>query len=94
MKVLKAFDGPCALIVAWRKNSAELMAACPLGRRPYGFWMVEKRLTAKPAGEAGELRMIRTLGCYRDDAEREYVTRRLAAINEEVHARRHVRRVA
>jgi len=55
-----------------------------MGHRPWAFWYLEKRLKAVPAGEAGELRMIRTLGCYRDDAEREYVHRRLNAITEQI----------
>ena len=43
-----------------------------------------------PLGEAAQLRAIRALQAYRDDAEREYVQRRLAAITEELHAR-HIR---
>ena len=92
--VLRAFDGPCALIVAWRRVRAEFMAACPPGRRPYGYWLVERRLKAQPAGEAGELRAIRDLELYRDDAEREYVHRRLAEITAELRAGRHLSRVA
>ena len=33
--VVKAFGGPCQIITAWRKHRAELMAACPMGKRPY-----------------------------------------------------------
>ena len=44
-----------------------------------------------PLGEAAQLRAIRALQAYRDDAKREYVQRRLAAITEELHARRHIR---
>ena len=31
--VVKAFGGPCQIITAWRKHRAELMAACPMGKR-------------------------------------------------------------
>ena len=85
--VVKAFNGPAALIVAWRRYRDELMAACPMGKRPYAFWMVERRLAQRPAGEAGELRAIRTLGCYRDAEEQEFVHRRLREITD---ARRRV----
>ena len=37
------------------------MAACPPGRRPYGFWFVERRLKITPLGEAAQLRAIRAL---------------------------------
>ena len=59
--LVKAFAGPCQLITAWRKHRAELMAACPPGRRPYGFWFVERRLKITPLGEAAQLRAIRAL---------------------------------
>jgi len=47
-----------------------------------------------PAGEIGELRAIRTLQAYRDDTEREIVCRCLSEITDELHARRHLSRVA
>ena len=77
--------------VAWRKHRDELLEACPPGRRPWGYWMVERWLKQRPAGEAGELRAIRTLQAYRDDTEREIVCRRLSEITEELNARRHLR---
>jgi hypothetical protein len=92
--VLKAFDGPCALLVKWRRHRQELLDACPPGKRPWGYWLIEKRLKQRPAGEAGELRTIRMLGCYRNDAERRYVLRRLSEITEAMHQRRHLSRVA
>ena len=61
-----------------------LCAACPPGRRPYGYWMVERRLNQRPAGEAGELRLIRQLDLYRDAAKKEFVQKRLAVITAEL----------
>jgi hypothetical protein len=83
---LVRFGGSASLLVTWRRHRDELLEACPPGRRPWAFWMLERRLKQRPAGEAGELRTIRTLNCYRDNAERELVCRRLAAITEELHA--------
>ena len=37
----------------------------------------------QPAGEAGELRLIKQLDLYRDDAEKEFVQKRLAEITAE-----------
>ena len=89
------FDGPCQLRVAWSKNRDELMASCPDGRRPFGYWMVERRLKQKPPGELGQLRAIRTLNLYRSDAERRYVLRRIAEIAQGMHSRRqHLHAVA
>lgn len=86
---LLRYGGAATVRVAWGKHRDELMAALPLGRRPYGFWMIEKRLKQRPAGELGELRAIRTLGLYRSDAERRYVLKRIGEIMETMHARRH-----
>ena len=91
--VLKAFDGPCRLLVEWRRHRAELMNSCEAGRRPWGFWMVERRLAQRPAGEAGELRLIKQFDLYRDDAEREFVQKRLAVITAKLRSHFH-RRVA
>jgi hypothetical protein len=88
------FGGPATVRVQWMKHRVELIASCKLGHRPWAYWLIEKRLKQRPAGEAGELRAIRTLQAYRDDTERKLVHRRLAEITEEMHARRHVRRVA
>ena len=88
---MKAFDGPCQIITAWRKHRDELMAACPMGKRPYAFWMVERRLNQRPAGEAGELRLIKQLDLYRDAAEKEFVQKRLAVITGELRSRWHCR---
>jgi hypothetical protein len=86
--VVKAFNGPAALIVAWRRHRAELMAAAPMGKRPYAYWMVERRLNQRPAGEAGELRAIRQFELYRDAEEKAYVEQRLAEIMEGIRTRR------
>ncbi len=47
----------------------------------------------QPAGEAGELRLIKQFDLYRDDAEREFVQKRLAVITAELRSHWH-RRVA
>ena len=52
-------------------------------------WFVQHQ----PAGEAGELRLIKQLDLYRDDAEREFVQKRLAVITAELRSHWH-RRVA
>ena len=91
---LVRYGGSATVRVAWRKHRDELLEACPPGRRPWGYWMVERWLKQRPAGEAGELRMIRTLEAYRDDAEREYVRRRLSEITAELRAGRQLSRVA
>ena len=59
-----------------------------------GFFAIERRFGVVPRLEADQLRAIRTLGCYRDEAEAAYVRRRLGEMNEEMHARRHLSRVA
>ena len=81
------------LLVAWRRHRAELLEACPPGRRPWAFWMIERGLSHLPAGERGELRLIRQFELYRDDAERRYVLERLAVITAELRSHFH-RRVA
>jgi hypothetical protein len=82
------FGGIATLRVVWRRHRAELMAACGPGRRPWAFWMLEKHLKQRPAGEAGELRMIRTMQAYTDDKEREIMHRRLNAIVENMRKHR------
>ena len=55
--------------------------------------MIERGLIHLPAGERGELRLIRQFELYRDDAEREFVRKRLAVITAELRSHWH-RRVA
>jgi hypothetical protein len=93
-KNLVRFGGAATVLVQWRRHRAELLEACPPGKRPWAFWMLDKHFRQRPAGEIGELRAIRTLQAYRDDTEREIVCRRLATIAEEMHTRRHLSRVA
>lgn len=78
------------LLVAWRRHRAELLEACPPGRRPWGFWMVERRLRQHPAGEIGQLRAIRDLEIYRSEEEMEFVLRRLEELKAKVRADRRV----
>jgi hypothetical protein len=92
--VLKAFNGSASLWVAWRKHRDELMAACAVGRRPWGYWLLEKGLKCKPAGEASELRLIRQLDLYRDADEKAYVEQRLGEIVQGIRDRRNHRAVA
>ena len=49
-----------------------------LGRRCWAFWMIEQGLKHQPSGERGELKLIKQLDLYRDDAEKEFVQRRLS----------------
>ena len=72
----------------------ELLDLCPHGRRPYGYWLVEETLPFVPRDEAAQLRAIRAADCYRSDAERRYVVKRLAEITDELRARRDLSRVA
>ena len=58
--VLRAFDGPCALIVAWRRVRTEFMAACPPGRRPYGY-------LARGAPAKASSRQARPASCERSE---------------------------
>ena len=77
--------GAATLLVQWRRHRQELLDACPAGRRPWGFWAIEKRLKVVPRDDIGQARAIRTLQLYRDDAEKAIVHRRLDAV---VQARR------
>jgi hypothetical protein len=85
--------GAAHVRVQWRRHRDELMGSMPMGKRPWAFWMIEQGLAHLPQGERGELRAIRALGCYRDDAEAAYVRRRLAEITAELRSHWH-RRVA
>ena len=87
-KGLIRYGGPASVLVARRRHREELMAACPTGKRPYAFWMVERRLKQRPGGEVGELRAIRQFELYRDEEERAYVERRLAEIMAGIRTRR------
>ena len=50
--------GAATVLVQWRRHRDELMAAAtPMGRRPWGYWLIEQGLKHQPAGEAGELRI-------------------------------------
>ena len=91
---LLKYGGSATLLVQWRKHRQELLDACPIGSRPWAFFAIERRFRVVPRLEADQLRAIRTLGCYRDEAEAAYVRRRLGEMNEEMHARRHLSRVA
>ena len=64
-----------------------------MGKRPWGYWMIEQGLSHQPQGERGELRLIKQLDLYRDDAEKEFVQKRLAVITAELRSHWH-RRVA
>jgi hypothetical protein len=84
--------GSAVVRAAWGRHKAELIAACKPGTRPWAFWRIQLGIP-KPAGEAGELRLIKQLDLYRDDAEREFVQKRLALITAELRSHWH-RRVA
>jgi hypothetical protein len=92
-KALLDLGGSAHVRVEWRRHRQELLDACPMGKRPWAFWMIEQGLSHHPSGERGELRAIRTLGCYRDDVEKEFVRKRLAVITAELRSHFH-RRVA
>ena len=74
--------GTAHLLVQWRKHREELMAECPLGFRCWGYWMYERRLRSIPRGEVSQLKAIRAMQLYRDDAERRHVHRRLSEIEQ------------
>ena len=76
----KAFEGPCQVIVAWRKHRAELLEAVKMGRRPWYFWCGEMGRKQKPA-EHAELKLILELGLARSEDERRFVELRLAELN-------------
>ena len=82
-QALLAFGGAATVRVQWRRHRDELMNSTPPGRRCWAYWMIERGLSHQPAGERGELRLIKQLDLYRDDAEREFVRKRLAVISAE-----------
>jgi hypothetical protein len=88
-----AFGGAAHVRVQWRRHRDELMATMPPGKRPWAFWMIERGLSHQPAGERGELRLIRQFDLYRSDSEKEFVRKRLAEITAELRSHFH-RRVA
>ena len=49
---LLRFGGPATVRVQWMKHRVELIASCKLGHRPWAYWLIEKRLKQRPAGEA------------------------------------------
>ena len=82
--------GAATVLVQWRRHREELLDACPPGRRPWAYWMVERRFERRPSGELGELRAISQLCLYRDAAEVEYVERRLRELGRQRYrGRRH-----
>jgi len=72
--------GAATLLVQWRRDWQELLAACPAGRRPWAFWALEKQLKIVPRGDVEQARGIRTLNLYRDDREKAILHRRLDAV--------------
>ena len=62
-----------------------------LGRRCWAFWMIEQGLKHPPSGERGELKLIKQLDLCRDDAEKEFVQKRLAVIISEQRSHWHCR---
>ena len=82
------------MLVQWRRHREELIAACNPGHRPWAFYMLELGLPQRPAGEAGELRLIKKLELYRDDAEKAYVLERLKEITAGIRAARELPRSA
>ena len=81
-KDLLRWGGAAHVLVQYRRHREEILALCPAGRRCWGFWILERRLKARPAGEIGELKLIRTLNLYRDHAERVFVNRRISELLE------------
>jgi hypothetical protein len=92
-KALLDLGGAAHVRVQWRRHRDELMSSTPMGKRPWAYWMIERGLSHLPAGERGELRLIRQFDLYRDDAEREFVQKRLAVITATLRSHWH-RRVA
>ena len=92
-QVMLAFGGAAHVRVQWRRHRDELMSSTPMGKRPWAFWMIERGLSHQPHGERGELRLIKQFDVYRDDAEKEFVRKRLAEITAELRSHFH-RRVA
>jgi hypothetical protein len=87
-RTLLKCGGSASILVAWRRHRDELMAECPAGRRPWAFWVIEKRFKQVPHNDVDQARAIRTLGIYANDAEKAIVHRRLDAV---VQARRQMR---
>ncbi len=73
------YGGTAVIRAAWGRHKAELLAACKPGTRPWVFWRIELGIP-KPAGEAGELRIIKKLEIYRNEEEKAYVLGRLEEI--------------
>ena len=73
------YGGSAVVRAAWGRHKAELIAACKPGTRPWAFWRIQLGIP-KPAGEAGQLRLIKKLELYRDEAEKAYVLERLEEI--------------
>ena len=86
-KAVLDLGGAATVRVQWRRHRDELMSSTPMGKRPWGFWMIEQGLSHQPAGDAGELRAIKNLGLYRSDAEREFVQKRAAELRSHWHRR-------
>ena len=86
--------GSASVLVAWKRHKAELIAACPAGRRPWAFWFLEKRLRNVPRDDVAQARAIRTFGIYANDAEKAIVHRRLDAVVQARRAWREAARVA
>ena len=84
------YGGSAVVHAAWGRHKAELIAACKPGCRPWAFWRLQLGIL-KPAGEVGQLRLIRKLELYRDEDERTYVERRLAEITANIRAARELR---
>jgi hypothetical protein len=93
-RALVLLGGAAHLLVQWRRHREEMLAACPAGRRPWGFWAIEKRFKIVPLGDIAQARAIRTLGIYRDDAEKALVHRRLDAVMQHRRMVREALRVA
>ena len=84
------YGGAAVVRAAWGRHRAELIAACKPGTRPWALWRIELGIQ-KPAGEAGQLRLIKRLALYRDEDERAYVDRRLEEITAGIRATRQLR---
>ena len=50
-RALVLLGGAAHLLVQWRRHREEMLAACPAGRRPWGFWAIEKRFKIVPLGD-------------------------------------------
>ena len=87
------YGGSAVIHAAWGRHKAELIAACKPGTRPWAFWRIQLGIQ-KPAGEAGQLRIIKKLELYRDDAEKAYVLERLKEITAGIRAARELPRSA